>query len=310
MPQAVAVGPWFRVLARLVFVNLHFVVGTGRCGSSLVHEILAQHEDVGFISNIDDNLPQFNMCGRFNNPLYRWTKGSWTRKGTLRFAPSEAYRLVTREVSPIYANSQRNLCAEDVTPWLRTRFVRFFQQRWAVQRRSCLLHKYTGWPRLGFFAEMFPQARFVHIVRDGRAVANSWLQMEWWGGYRGPGHWPWGPLESKEIVEWSQHRYSFVALAGLCWRRLMESFEDDAASLSGDRYLVLRYEDIVGSPSEQLRRIAEFVGLRWTSRIAATAEGMSLDSSRKRAFETDLTAEQNSVLASVIGPVLARYGYD
>jgi hypothetical protein len=291
-------------------LDLHFVVGTGRCGSSLVHEILAQHEDVGFISNIDDNLPRLGLSGRFNNSFYRWTKGSWTRKGALRFAPSEAYRLVTQEVSPVYANSFRNLRAEDVTPWLRTRFERFFERRWMAQRKACFLHKYTGWPRVGFFGEIFPHARFVHIVRDGRAVANSWLQMEWWGGHRGPEHWPWGPLNEEETAEWRRHQSSFIALAGLCWRRLMESFEADAACLPGDRYLVLRYEDIVAMPKEQLQRIAEFVGLRWSRRIAAVADGMALDSSRKRAFEADLTAAQNDELTRVIGPILARYGYE
>ncbi|MEY2426226.1 MAG: hypothetical protein QOI61_1798, partial [Actinomycetota bacterium] len=34
-----------------------FVLGTGRCGSTLVHELLARHHDVGFLSNIEDRLP-------------------------------------------------------------------------------------------------------------------------------------------------------------------------------------------------------------------------------------------------------------
>jgi nucleoside-diphosphate-sugar epimerase len=33
-----------------------FVLGTGRCGSTLIHELLARHEGVGFLSNLDDRL--------------------------------------------------------------------------------------------------------------------------------------------------------------------------------------------------------------------------------------------------------------
>ena len=33
-----------------------FVLGSGRCGSTLAHDVLARHPDVGFVSNVDDRL--------------------------------------------------------------------------------------------------------------------------------------------------------------------------------------------------------------------------------------------------------------
>ncbi len=41
-----------------------FVLGTGRCGSTLVHEVIARHPDVGFVSNIEDRLPLPAWTGR------------------------------------------------------------------------------------------------------------------------------------------------------------------------------------------------------------------------------------------------------
>ncbi|RMD65104.1 hypothetical protein D6833_03435, partial [Candidatus Parcubacteria bacterium] len=93
-------------------IDLVFVIGTGRCGSTLVHEVLARHEEFGFVSNIEDNFPAVNRLGRWNNRLYRSLLGLQTRKGGLRFAPSEAYRIITREVSPINAK-------EALIKWLR-----------------------------------------------------------------------------------------------------------------------------------------------------------------------------------------------
>jgi len=290
-------------------VKLDFVVGTGRCGSSLVHEILASHEHVGFISNLDDNFPSLRMKGRLNNRLYSLTKGSWTRKGAARFAPSEAFQLMSRQVSPIYENSCRDLLATDASPWLRLKFQSFFEARWHAQGRPLFLHKYTGWPRIGFFSSIFPESRFVHIVRDGRAVANSWLQADWWGGYRGPDNWSWGPLAEDLQDEWEASGRSFVTLAGMAWRILIESFERAAKPLAADRYHEVRYEDVLAKPEESLRSIADFIGLEWSARVSGAVAKVRFDASRERAFERDLTATQVTQLEKCIGPLLNKYGY-
>ena len=161
-----------------------FVLGTGRCGSSLLHEIVAQHEDVGFISNLDDRLPLPPAVGRWNGPLYRRVPLSMTEKGRLRFAPSEGYRVLSRQVSPVIATPVRDLLASDASPWLAARFARFFETRAAAQNRDVFLHKFTGWPRARFIDAALPETRFIHVIRDGRAVASSLLQMPWWRGYR------------------------------------------------------------------------------------------------------------------------------
>ena len=48
---------------------LAFVIGTGRCGSTLVYEVLARHPGVGFVSNLEDKLPALDLRGRWNNAL-------------------------------------------------------------------------------------------------------------------------------------------------------------------------------------------------------------------------------------------------
>src|SRR6266508_3574126 len=42
---------------------LSFVIGTGRCGSSLVTEVIARHPAVGFVSGLDDKLPGLDPAG-------------------------------------------------------------------------------------------------------------------------------------------------------------------------------------------------------------------------------------------------------
>ncbi|HKO89205.1 MAG TPA: sulfotransferase [Burkholderiales bacterium] len=290
-------------------MNMVFIVGTGRCGSTLVQEVIARHEHCAFISNIEDNVPQINSLGRWNNALYRSFLGEHTAKGRLRFAPSEAYKLITKEVSPIYANSARDLTAEDVTPWLEERFKDFFVTRAAVQGRPLFLHKYTGWPRLGFFARIFPQAKFVHIVRDGRAVANSWLQMDWWQGFRGPEHWQWGPLSEAHQAEWEESGRSHVALAGICWKILMERFHAAENALPEGQYLKLRFEDIVETPRKHFEHMLDFAGLTWNDGFERCFRRQVFKLDRRRAFEKDLSLAQRQGLERSLAPLLARYNY-
>jgi hypothetical protein len=227
-----------------------FVLGTGRCGSTLVHEVIARHPEVGFISNVDDRLPLPKVLSKWNNEIYRQVPESLTQKGRLRFAPSEGYRLLDREVSPALSAPSRDLDAEDVTPWLDKRLRRSFDDRAHVQGKPLFLHKFTGWPRAGFLGRVFPEAKFVNVIRDGRAVANSFLQMPWWRGYAGPTAWGWGPLPEPYEREWEEAGRSFAVLAGLQWKILMDAFEAAKAQIPEDRWLDIRYEDFVAEPRE------------------------------------------------------------
>lgn len=289
-------------------MKLVFMIGSGRCGSSLLHEIIARHKGVGFVSNIEDNFPALSPLGRFNNAIFRSPLGGYTKKGSLRFAPSEAYKLIRRDVSPIYELSCRNLRPDDVTPDLRARFTDFFRVRFEAQNKAVFVHKYTGWSRAAFFKEIFPEARFVHIIRDGRAVANSFLQMDWWTGFQSPKNWYLGPLSESDEETWLASDRSFVTLAGLAWRILVDSVESDAASLGGD-LMELRYEDFLKAPEETVRAICEFSELEYNSDLERQMAKNPVRSGRKQAYLTDLSSEQVGELTRLLAPTLARYGY-
>ncbi len=290
-------------------MKLLFIIGTGRCGSSLVHELVALNQQAGFVSNLDDRLPSLNSLGTWNNAVFRAMKGKLTQKGQARFAPSEAYRLICKQVSPIYENSCRDLLAEDVTPWLRERFHRFFEQRFLAQGKAVFLHKYTGWSRIQFFAEIFPEAKFVHIVRDGRAVANSWLQMPWWGGYQGPEKWLWGALTEEEQSLWKEKGFAYPVLAALAWKKLMQGFIDAERNIDASRYMTCRYEDFLDNPEQVLKNITAWGGLPDADYINANFLASRVSSGRRQSFKTDLTAQQVADMEDCIAGLLEKYDY-
>ena len=300
---------------------LVFVVGTGRCGSTPVVEAIARHRDVGFISNVDDKLSRLDLAGRWNNALHRLSGPRDPRlrplrdgrqlleKGRLRLGPSEGWTVLDRQVAPIFSTPFRDLLAEDCTPWLRGRLREFFERRMAAQGRPVFVHHLTGWPRVGFLRAAFEDARFIHVIRDGRAVTNSWLQMGWWRGYQGPSAWHLGPLSERDQRAWDSSGHSFPVLAGLGWRTLIDAFEEARTAVPRDNWLELRYEDLLDDPRAEVARIADFVGLRWDLDYESQFARCRFESRRVDAFRRDLAPGDVAALDTVIGPTLRAYGY-
>ena len=162
---------------------------------------------------------------------------------------------------------------------------------------------------MGFLDRIFPEARFVHVVRDGRAVANSWLQMPWWQGYGGTERWQWGPLPPAMAAEWEASGRSFAVLAGLLWALLMDAFDGASARLPGDRWLEVRYEDVTAQPRQVFSSLLDFCGLEWEDGFERGFRRHSFERGRADAFRRDLPAAEVERLTSLLASRLAAHGY-
>jgi len=285
-----------------------FVLGTGRCGSTLVHDVLARHPGVGSLLNVEDRLGS-QVSGRWGQAIYRRLPVRFTEKGRARLAPSEGYEILERRVSPVLSRPVRDLVADDATPWLSERVRDFFDRLGAARRSPVVLHKFTGWPRARFLHAVLPSARFVHVVRDGRAVANSLLQMPWWRGYEGPEAWGWGPLPDLDEKEWEASGRSFPVLAALQWRLLMDAFEDAQAEVPAELWHEVRFEEFVDAPREQTRSLLEFAGLTWTDAFERNFRHHRFRTARKDAYLRDLGRRDLEDVEGVLADRLERLGY-
>jgi hypothetical protein len=286
-----------------------FVLGTGRCGSTLLHELVARHPDVGFVTNIDDRVGT-SAAGRVQASLYRRLPAAATQKGRARLAPSEAYRALDREVSPVIAESARDLEAADAVPWLAERFRRFFAERAASFGAPLFLHKFTGWPRARFIDRVLPETRYVHVLRDGRAVAASWLQTDWWRGHLGPSGWHFGPLPDAYEKEWDASGRSFVLLAGLAWKLLIDAFDDARREIGDERWLELRYEDLLADPRGRTADVLAFLDLPWTDAFESGFQAFRFDGERAQAWRSVLGEQASTELDASLADHLARRGYE
>lgn len=301
---------------------LALVTGTGRSGTTLVQEMLSRHPATGFISGLDDKLPRLNLHGRANGRLYRFApqRPSSMRalaesrrlieRGRLRVAPSEGYRLIDRQVMGGFSTPCRDLLAEDMTPYLAPRVREFFASRERAQGCDVLVQHLTGWPRVGFLRAAIPDLRVVNVVRDGRAVANSWLQMGWWDGWQGPDKWIYGPLPADLRREWDEHNRSFPVLAALGWKMLMAAYEDARELTPPGQWLDVRYEDILDHPQESFAELLDFLGLPWDHGFQTGFERHEITAARADSFRTELAPAQLQAVEQVLAKPLARWGYD
>lgn len=98
---------------------------------------------------------------------------------------------------------------------------------------------------------LFPAARFIHVVRDPRAIIASMLQV---AKRAKQNNW--------KIQDFTRSICAAVPYVHQCQKAGFASFE-----LSPDRVFEVVYERLVADPEDETRRICEFLGVEWSNQM-------------------------------------------
>jgi omega-hydroxy-beta-dihydromenaquinone-9 sulfotransferase len=281
------------------------IVGAGRTGTTVFHHMLSEHPHLAWLpGRISSRFPEKLTLGRLvmkglDYPLL----GELLKR---RIRPGESYPFWEHHCKGFSA-PYRDLLAADVTDKARSHLPRTMAKI-LTEKRNRLLLKITGWPRIGFLSEIFEDARYIHVMRDGRAVANSMLNVYFWQGWKGPQNWGWGELSPAQEDEWNEHDQSFVALAAIQWKILMDAMEKAKKTVSSEKFLEIRYEDLCADPLGQFQKVTQFCELEWTDGFERRLGKYQPRNSNYK-FKYDLTPKQQRDLEEVLGNYLTRYGY-
>lgn len=229
--------------------------------------------------------------------------------GIRRYIPRPVERYeVWGECYSGFGSPSGPLNVEDVTETARRRLSAMVTAHMRWHRKPRFLGKWTGWSRISFIRAIFPEARFIHVVRDGRFVARSLLAASCWDGWDGPENWSWGPLPPHLQPVWDNSGRSFLVLAALQWKLLVREIANAAQELTRDQYLQVRFEEMATYPGDIFARILDFCGLAASKSLdRALSSARIISTNEKRKLE--LTDEELRLLSHVLESDLRRLGY-
>ncbi|HEY7430349.1 MAG TPA: sulfotransferase [Streptosporangiaceae bacterium] len=313
-------------------MSLTFVVSTGRCGSTALSRVLREHPDVLSVSELFSMLkgtlrhtgfPAHEMDGaqlwriltardafadaRIRAGLatpemtYPYTSG--------RFSPVTGVPIICHNMLPMLSDDPDALfalLAGEVPGWPARPAADQYRALFAflggllgrpvvVERSGASLTIVRALHR------RFPEARFIHLHRDGPDCALSMSRHPVFrlAGLTAaaaqaagvPAALPWDaaeaqlrrlrvqgkvPPEFAGLIDWpfDAERYMSyplpVAFFGELWSWLMCEGVPALAELTPGGWISLRYEDLLREPTAQLARLAEFIGVaaspRWLAR--------------------------------------------
>ena len=140
---------------------------------------------------------------------------------------------------------------------------------------------------LDLLAQHYPQARFIHIIRDGRDCASS-FQRRW---YRTP--------------ELTIYR----------WRRVVDMGRRQGRALSG-RYMEVKYEDLTTTPEHWMREICDFLDVEFSPNVLVSRRPQNknrgvLGGIEKNTgkWQSSFSVRQRRSLEKIAGQSFSELGY-
>lgn len=281
-----------------------FIVGIGRSGSTAFYDLFSKHPNVAWLSGLCNKYPDKPSRNRLlMKGIDYFIIGEFLRR---KYGPGECYAF-WEHISKGFSEPCRDLLAQDVTVKTKKR-IQDAMSAMITEKRNRLSVKITGWPRICFLKEIFNDAIFIHLIRDGRAVVNSIINVDFWRGWMGPQRWRWGELTSTQKKEWSTYGHSFIALAAIQWKMLMDAMEKAKNITNKNDIIDVRYEDLCSDPFEVFKKIAAFCDLEWPSSFEDSVSRYAVSNMNYK-WEEELTTEQKRILEDILKDYLKRYGY-
>jgi len=222
-----------------------FIIGCGRSGTTIFGTALSKHRDITYL----------------NEPHHLWFSAYpetdiWTHKANHR-------------------EGKLFLTSNDAHPRKRKKLSRLFQFETVVSGKPILVEKLPiNNFRLEFIKENFPDARFIHIYRNGLEVARSIEEFSKRGEWFGANSYKWERLvkyakELDGVNKLPQFCTSYFDKGLLEWRLSTEAAVEFLCSLSDDEFFEVSYDEFIGNPVGTIIRAKDYIGVDFDRNVKA-----------------------------------------
>jgi hypothetical protein len=254
-----------------------FIIGCGRSGTTILGRALSKHKDITYL-----NEPTHLWFSVYPETDI-WSSKALSRKGKLVFQAADAKDRKNRKL-------RRLFCFETIK-----------------MRKPVLVEK---WPinnfRLNFVYKIFPDARFIHIFRNGLEVARSIEERSIKGRWFGIDSYKWDRL-----AEYALSRDDTAYLPGLCstyfdkglleWRLSTEAAVEFLSHMPKNTFLELSYDELIQRPIETILQVFLFIGVEDDSNVKSfVADNIAR---KKRKLEPETLSEKERTIGGKLLPL-------
>ena len=250
-----------------------FFIGSGRSGTNLLARILSSHPALSVFPSEANDL--------WHPKLYPWAES-------------------TLDVPPTWADARAFARAslQTRTPADDARLRAVFGAYQRLTRGEYMVNKSVLITfMLDHVLKIFADARFIHLLRDGRSVALSFAEKEAKKIARNPAKYQRYGLalpQDELVLRFAEN-----------WRDQMAEIDRHREQLS-DRLFEMRYEELCSAPRDELARLADFL------RVDASlfkAGGVTIRSQDYK-FARELSPATQKRVTALLASTLHRHGYD
>ncbi len=279
-----------------------FIVGSGRSGSTLFYRILCGHSDLAWFSSFTDKYPRVPGLAFFSR-FYKLRQYLNLPRYLQKLIPvaSEGYAVWDLCKPVIDSPSDPPLTKNDIARDDKNKIRKMILAHMKYQGGKRFINKNTrNTRRIGYLNALFPDALFIHIVRDPRASVASLMKVYWWPDLQ---VWNQDKVTPKE---WEASGRDPIRLAANLWADETQLAMQEAASL-GDRYKRVFYEDLIENPQKFFDEIFEFCGLAWNTSFENFLKTFVLKDMNTK-YKSQLSYEQIKTIEAISASTLEKIG--
>jgi hypothetical protein len=290
-----------------------FIIGHWRSGTTMLHELLSLDPANRVPTTFESLSPHHFLVSErtlrrwlwfalpktrpMDNMRVGWDKAQEDEVALSLLGAPSTFLTVAFPNRPL--QDPEAVTLEEMTPAQRARWeqtFRRFLQTLLVKRSGRLVLKSPQHTfRLRQITRMFPQARFIHIVRDPRSVIPSTAHF-WWSMYQVHGL----QVPRREGLD------EFVLKT---FAEMHEEYEQTQDLIPPERLYELKYEDLVVDPVATVGQIYDYFG--WPG-LEAAEPALKQYAARSERYQTNkfnLTPELTRQIAHWCRPYCEKFGY-